>query len=481
MYPPTHPHLRDSKAPWKPHQPRLRSPIRFQRRNRLKIFAAVLFTALFLYDWVLPRTSFFTPRTEPAICPNATIANDILLVIRTGATEAPTKLPVHFDSTLRCVPNYVIYSDYEEDIAGHHVFDVLDEVSETLKASAPEFELYERMKLHGRKGLNTTEHFGSGPDGSENPSWKLDKFKFLPMVDKALRYSPESKWFVFIEADTYLMWENLLAYLSMLDPKDDLYLGNPMYIGDILFAHGGSGFVISQAAMQKVTEHRQKHLVAYDKYTAREWAGDMVLGRLFQDVGVEMVQLFPHFNGDPVTTFDHISTKQNRSPWCYAPITYHHMRREEIQKLWAFEQSWRREEKGLLANRDVFKEYLMPKFATEIDDWDNISIDAEPEIVTSFEECNAVCQAESGCLQFSYMAGNCSTTTEARYGNKARAACKEYSEAASKCVSWQEQHQPGDSVQSGWMMERLSEYVEKKDRSCHGTEDEMWVIDNKGS
>jgi hypothetical protein len=485
MYPRTQFHLRPSENPWTtttttPQHARIRSPIRFQRRNRLKLLVGVLFAVFVLYEHVLPRADFdfHIPGTSSghAICPSAPVIDDILVVIRTGATEAPTKLPVHFDTTLHCIPNSVIYSDYAETIAGHHVYDVLDEVSATLKASAPEFELYEQMKLHGRDGMNVTEHFGSGPAGSENPAWKLDKFKFLPMVDKAFRHAPEAKWFVFIEADTYLMWANLVAYLSMLDPKDDLYLGNPMYIGDVLFAHGGSGFVISQAAMRKVTEHRSTRVAEYDKYTAENWAGDMVLGKALKDVGVEMMQLFPHFQGDPVSSFNHFEMKQQRSPWCYAPMTYHHMRKGEIQRLWAFEKAWRRKGLGLLAHRDIFKEYLVPKFTTEIDDWDNVSIDAEPIVVTSLEACHAVCQAKTGCLQYSYMAGTCSTTTEVRYGNEAHRACTDYSGASGKCESWREQSQPGDTVQSGWMMERLLEHIKEKDSSCHETEDEMWVI-----
>jgi hypothetical protein len=462
---------------------RYRSPIGLRRRSRVKVLVGILCCVLFFYDYVLPHGHELRISFAPyKICPEARIAEDILVVVRTGASEALDKLPVHFDSTLRCVPNYVIYSDYEENIQGHHVFDVLDEVSETLKASADEFGLYEQMKRQGREGLNTSEHLGSGPAGSENPSWKLDKFKFLPMMDKAVRYSPLSKWYVFIEADTYLMWPNLVEYLSKLDPTQDLYLGNPMYIGDVLFAHGGSGFVISQAAMSKLTGHWRTRVAEYDKYTVEQWAGDMVLGQVLKDAGVELTMLFPHFQGEPVSSFDHVGSKLNRSPWCYAPITYHHMRKGEIQKLWAFEKAWRRKGRGLLSHRDVFKEYLVPKFATEIDDWDNISIDAEPSSAESLDECHAKCQAKTDCLQYSYAAGNCSTTTEIRYGNEAHEACTEYSYAAGKCVSWQEQSQPGGTVQSGWMIERLSAYMEENDRSCHGAEDEMWVIEtNKGS
>jgi hypothetical protein len=86
-----------------------------------------------------------------------------------------------------------------------------------------------------------------------NPGWKLDKFKFLPMVYKALRQMPQAKWVVFVELDTYPMWSNLLDYLSKFDANTPHYIGKQMFIGDVLFAHGGSGFALSAPAMRKVT------------------------------------------------------------------------------------------------------------------------------------------------------------------------------------------------------------------------------------
>lgn len=88
------------------------------------------------------------------------------------------------------------------------------------------------------------------------------------MVDKALKHRPEAKWFVFIEADTYLIWPNLLEYLAQFDASKSYYVGKHMYISNILFAYGGAGFAVSNPAMRKLTEHRAARLAEYDKYTA---------------------------------------------------------------------------------------------------------------------------------------------------------------------------------------------------------------------
>jgi hypothetical protein len=377
------------------------------------------------------------------------------------------------------VPDYVIYSDYEEDIQDHHVHDVFEGISPSLKASVPEFKLYEQLKKRGRETLSSTTatNIGSGPSGSQdNPSWRLDRFKFLPMVDKALRHRPDAKWFVFIEADTYLVWQNLLEYLALFDPEKPLYMGKHMYIGEELFAHGGSGFALSAAAMKKVTNRWRKHVDEYDAYTTRMWAGDFVLGKALRDVGVELFWAFPHFQGEPISSIGHNVSMADKTPWCYAPITYHHMREDDIRKLWAFEQERGRLGKTGLLHRDLFKEYILPKLAPRTEDWDNLSMDTEPGDAGPFERCQTVCEGKPACLQFSYTAGKCSTSSEVILGNEAETRCLEYSAAASRCLRWDDGAQFAGSIQSGWMMERVSDYVKDMDSLCHEEANNMWVV-----
>jgi hypothetical protein len=483
---------------------RMQSPVRLWRRSRLAVLVAAVICFAVIHYRVLPlrqvvdltsqelstdgpKLSDTTPsqitgaaaseKTAKGICPDSPNANDILVVVRTGATEALEKLPVHFDTTLRCVPDYVVYSDFEEEIQGQHVYDVFGGISDELKASVPEFELYEHLRKHGREGLKNTTHLGSGPSGAlDNPAWKLDRFKFLPMVDRALRHRPDAKWFVFVEADTYLVWQNLLEYLAMFDAEQPFYIGKHMYIGDVLFAHGGSGFVLSAAAARKVTQHRNANLAEYDTYTTKSWAGDMVLAKALRDVDVELFWAFPHFQGEPVSSLDHNVTKNNKRPWCYAPITYHHMRPIDIQKLWAFEQERHRQGNTKLLHRDVFKDYILPHLAAKVEDWDNLSMDIETDGSGSFEWCQAVCEAKTDCLRFSYAAGKCSTSTAVVLGEGANTRCMEYSAAASKCIRWQEVTQFAGSIQSGWMMERLERYVKEMDSACGQGEKDKWVV-----
>ncbi|KAK8108326.1 uncharacterized protein PG998_010339 [Apiospora kogelbergensis] len=298
-----------------------------------KLRTVLVITAVFIFiiHWSFFRSSSLRPlsavgNTEVAKpgCPTSPLLGDVLVVLRTGATEAREKLPVHFETVLTCIPNYVIYSDFAEDIAGHHLLDVLDGVvDEKLRQSNPDFELYNKLRASGRDGLEYQTSFGSGSGGAtDNPGWKLDKWKFMPMVERALSHRPDAKWFVFVEGDTYLVWQNMLEWLSKFDHRQPHYLGKHMYIGDVLFGHGGSGFALSNPAMQKVTQKWRENKAEIEAYTAQEWAGDMVLGKVIKDIGIDMFWGFPHLQGDSPTTMDWNVSKLEREPWCFPQLRF---------------------------------------------------------------------------------------------------------------------------------------------------------------
>lgn len=275
--------------------------MRLNRSRVVRIIASLASVFIFLHllrSYAIP-THFLPLRHVPTTCPDSPLLNDVLVVVRTGATEVLEKLPVHFSTVLSCVPDYVIYSDLEEDVEGHHIVDVLDRVSPNVRMNVPEFWLYNRLRASGREQLEYKTLFGSGPAGAlDNPGWKLDKWKFLPMVSRALEHRPNAKWFVFIEPDTYMIWQNMLKYLSQFDASKPYYLGKYMWIGKVLFGHGGSGFIISNPAMKMVSKHWAENQEWFDEYTAKEWAGDMILGKAMENIGVHLVSASPHVQID---------------------------------------------------------------------------------------------------------------------------------------------------------------------------------------
>lgn len=317
------------------------------------IFCAIFSVSIINIFSQASSPSFFLRYSKPAalahddiFCPQSDLADDVLVVLRTGATESRQKVPVHFRTTLRCVPHFVVFSDLDEEIEGHAVHDVLGGVSKKGKEHE-DFKLYHHLQKQGRRGLGgqqviTAQSGSSKGDylNTGNDGWRLDKWKFLPMIDKAYQQMPNAKWFVFIEADTYLGWNNLLDYLSTFDPDKPYYIGKHLYINDIEFGYGGAGFVLSNPAVRKVTEQRSVRVRDYEDFTATHWVGDCALGKIMEDIKVPLHRAFPHFQGDSPATLDPAITKIDRDAWCYPAITYHHVSPSEIEELWKFEQAW---------------------------------------------------------------------------------------------------------------------------------------------
>ncbi|KAF5846624.1 hypothetical protein GGP41_004634 [Bipolaris sorokiniana] len=232
--------------------PRLRSPVGGpEEGNNLVCIGAVLCVQI-----------LFAVGASGVIKASNTLAitDDVLVVLRTGVAEALEKLPVHFQTMLRCVDDYVVYSDLDEDIAGHRVNNVFEgSVSDRLRTSA--------NAAQGRQVIadgSLSDHRGSRPFGAqENPAWKLDRFKFLPMVNKTFKYRPGAKWFVFIRTWYATIWFHILPHST---PLVHSKLASACSLATCLFAHGGSGFVLSNTAMRRVVQQRDTHLTFYDNY-----------------------------------------------------------------------------------------------------------------------------------------------------------------------------------------------------------------------
>lgn len=267
---------------------------------------------------------------------------DVLVILKTGITEAQDKIPVHIRTTLRCIPHKLIVSDFEEDIAGLRTRDVFRNASQSM-LSSNDFAMYHRAKSGGRAGLLQQDHtkVANGPSGmADNPGWKLDKWKFLPMVQEARAYRPEAKWYVFLEADTYPIWRNLLSWLANFDSKKELYIGNQMQIGDNLFAHGGSGFVLSNAAIHSVADHVTQYPEQWEKTTNEQWAGDCVLGMAIAAVKIGLTWSWPHVTTESVWGQDALGEGFGKQQWCYPPFTFHHMTPADVDRMWDFDQKW---------------------------------------------------------------------------------------------------------------------------------------------
>jgi hypothetical protein len=411
-------------------------------------------------------------QTQPGELPCQRLpgAEDVVVIMRTGATEIQDKLPIHFNTTFRCYPDVIIFSDYEETFQGHAVHDVLAPMDPSVKANNKDFQLYLRLQNYGRENLHDDELSGKASfEGSksgkgDNPGWKLDKWKFLPMMNETLRLRPEKKWYMFVESDSYAIWSNMLQWLEKLDPSKPHYYGSEVQIGPDIFAHGGSVFVMSKPAIQKGADLYAAHQHDWDAFTDIHWAGDCVLGKALREAGAPLEWAWPMFQGGHPEKMDFTEQKGKDKPlWCTSALSYHHFSPTETQRIWEWEQSWIQsrldkfssdakgkdfwaEYNNVLQHRNVFREFVLPQIrSSKGTAWDNES----PNLLEGTKgknvgECRRLCEESGDCLQWSHCEEGCSVSTQqVMLGTKS------------------------EEKQSGWMLDRIDQWMKKLDLCEH--------------
>ena len=118
-----------------------------------------------------PTSTPAAPFVKPG-CENFPNTDDILLIMKTGATEAYDKLPIHFVTTLLCNNDTIYFSDMEMDMGPNaHLIDTLADIPKQIKEGNGDFDLYRKMQTYHE--LNEDPR----PLKEGMAGWNLDKYK----------------------------------------------------------------------------------------------------------------------------------------------------------------------------------------------------------------------------------------------------------------------------------------------------------------
>lgn len=388
-------------------------------------------------------------------------AGEVLVLLKTGATELYEKLPTHFVTTFKCVPNFMIFSDLNQTFGDIPIYDAIAPVSEAVRENHEDFALYRDIGQWQREGQDVSKLKGGS-------GWNLDRWKFLPMLFQAFETADEEiEWFVMIEADTSISWLNLLLYLETMDSSEAYYLGAQNQLGDTTFAHGGSGIVISRAAADKLSAHRyntgkETYDSAWETSTAASCCGDAIVAEAFLEAGVPLSPAWPLIQGEEISTVDFTGHH-----WCAPPITWHHVTPIEVDTYWQFEKSWTEQHdwETPYLYRDIFAHFVEPfVFSTKSRPrWNNLSKDTmlvspglatsqnadfyslekyEQEAVESEEACAEAClKKEEECIQWMFQPGRCYLGRDIRFGKS--------------------DDRESEHWTSGWMKDRVRAFKER--------------------
>ncbi|KAK3385592.1 hypothetical protein B0H63DRAFT_393569 [Podospora didyma] len=413
-------------------------------------------------------------RGRDPMCAGFPDTSSILVVLKTGASESFARVPTQLMTVLKCHDDFLIFSDMDQDIAGYRVHDSLDTVRPEIKVGNADFDLYRRQQtcLVDQESCNKL-----GNPSSEG--WNLDKYKNIHAADKAFAMRPGYDWYLFIDADTYVLWPNLVAWLSKLKPTVKHYLGSVTLINDFAFGHGGSGYILSNPAMKEFVGSHPGIGNVWDGRAVSECCGDYVFALALNDTtSLRVKQVWPTINGEKPATLPF-----GPSHWCHPIVTMHHLNSEEISSFWSFERQLYHAQDGNakhqpLLIRDIYDRYVAPRIVEKLEDWDNLSNDRiyldtsegrnwekwmlnrmqkpekynefEKKAHMSFEDCGAACKSlgKTECFQYKYTDGQCLMASSIRLGKPVK---KESDEKR--------------RLMSGWAVEKIDDWI-KKQGSC---------------
>lgn len=289
---------------------------------------------------VQPAPSSYKPPSPNYASQGALKTNEIALLLKTGASLVWKRLPIHLITSLapeRIAPeNTIIYSDVPEIIGSRQLVDVLANTSSKTVLDSPDFRPYLLQEDFDDK-QGWIEGDIAGPIGG----WKLDKYKFLPLIQHAGLNQPDAKWYIYMEDDAFIFLPNLLQHLATFNWKDAWYIGSLAIKHGEVFAHGGAGFALSRGAWEKTFGTDADIIQKYENFTEAHGCGDHVLGHVLKDYGVTFGETHDAeqftFGFNPEAYW---STWFGEANWCKPIFSMHHMHLKDISRFYNLERAW---------------------------------------------------------------------------------------------------------------------------------------------
>lgn len=208
--------------------------------------------------------------------------DSVALILKTGYDVYSARLPAQLETFAsrkydRSPANTIIIADFDTTIkyTDWHVQDVLASFNWT-----DELKSNDRYRIYSNQAAAIAAYEPrSGAyvaPGTNNDGWQLDAMKFIPGYKLAAETFQAAEWTIGVDDDTYVLWDNLMAFLSLLDHTKPLYIGSPAVMppSEIVFAHGGSVVITSQAAMKQRFIDNTTSLAQWERESLNWCCGD---------------------------------------------------------------------------------------------------------------------------------------------------------------------------------------------------------------
>lgn len=341
--------------------------------------------------------------------------DDVVLIIKTGKEVVDTRLMplLNTSSQFDYFRNRLIVSN---DVhAELQVFDAIANMSWLARARQRVLANPELFKEYLARTPPQKPAAKKNPKrafGRALPGWHTDQHKNLPAFRRAFELFPQAKWFFMIDDDTYVSARNLARFVTARNSSAGVYAGNVMgcncceagksaRYSPVRFAHGGSGILLSNTALARMTDVIDACIFRFSGC----WAGDIQVSLclLGLEPQIKMQGLVGVHSQPPTATLS-----KTHGRWCENPITFHRMLPEQILHLSAVEeQSWS------LRNRFQFDEIIEPFFIDSVIG-DRVAVPLSTDVVCLEDTINYGGVLDSKQLSHSANLTDCSRFCEQR-------------------------------------------------------------------
>ncbi|KAH6858825.1 hypothetical protein BKA58DRAFT_49006 [Alternaria rosae] len=351
------------------------------------------------------------------------LLSKVQVILKTGSADDKSRTDAQLSTVIKCISNVLIVSDgshtYGRD---HRTIDVLADLPPNTYLKEEDYIVYEAQKNASRHGT----HLQQGHEG-----WRIDKYKFLPEVEKAIDHNNAAEWYVFLESDTYIFWDNVFRLLENYNSSLPYYFGSPSpgrtYHPDaqsevenqVWFAYGGAGFILSKAAAHRLVDRHRNALglkgprltTEYKEDIRADCCGDSILGWALHDkAGIDISGLWPMFSPHKLENIPF-----GKDYWCEPVISLHKTDPALYKELWSWENEWRAKFEDPMRYRNLLYRALLFSLQGEYpqrENWDaafdaGFQLPDSSTVHTNLDACRVGCSEHDECIQYTWHGRHC--------------------------------------------------------------------------
>jgi hypothetical protein len=348
------------------------------------------------------------PSIKMHLSQDSNTASRFAFAIKSGADIARERVPVLLDTFLVGVENYIVIGEADLNITDDlHMIDVISNLYQGLKDEDGSELVFSNNRVAAHETANERLGIVQSIPNENSPGWKSDAHKNIPAFRILFEKFPDTDWYMMIDDDSYVFMDNLLDFVADFNSSLPYYFGaaNTFEHCDgveswqysTAFAHGGSGILISRAALLRLENLwdfciTRYHGLTFSIYNLDCWAGDVRMGLCLRNAGVLLTNS-KAFHTTPPNDLAVFSQP------CSKPITFHHLLPSQIKKLNFLERNLK------LTNSRVTMADLLRDWLNPSPKINSNRVGDEYAIHSSeiLDECKERCERDPSCLTYSFI------------------------------------------------------------------------------